>query len=46
VLGGKTGRKVTVELTLGTLLIEWSETDNRVYMTGPAEIVFSGVWNG
>ena len=46
VLGGKTGRKVTVELTLGTLLIDWSETDNRVYMTGPAEIVFSGVWNG
>ena len=46
VLGGKTGRKVTVELTLGTLLIEWTEADNRVYMTGPAEIVFSGVWNG
>ena len=45
VLGGKTGRKVTVELTLGTLLIEWSEADNHVYMTGPATLVFSGVWN-
>ena len=44
-LGGKTGRKVAVELALGTLLIEWSEEDNHVYMTGPAEIVFSGIWN-
>lgn len=45
VLSGKTGRNVDVEIALGTLHIEWSPTDNRVYMTGPAEIVFSGVWN-
>ncbi len=44
-LSGKTGRTVAVEIELGTLLIEWSEADNHVYMTGPAEIVFSGVWN-
>ena len=44
-LAGKTGRKVAVEIELGTLLIEWSEADNHVYMTGPAEIVFSGFWN-
>ena len=44
-LSGKTERRVTVELELGTLLVEWPETDDRVYMTGPAEIVFSGVWN-
>lgn len=44
-LAGKTGRKVAVEIELGTLLIEWSEADNHVYMTGPAEIVFSGVIN-
>lgn len=44
-LGGKTGRTVAVEIALGTLLIEWSEADNHVYMTGPAEIVFSGIWN-
>ena len=44
-LNDKTGRRVAVEIELGTLLIEWSETDNRVYMTGPAEIVFSGIWN-
>lgn len=44
-LNEKTGRNVAVEIELGTLLIEWSEADNHVYMTGPAEIVFSGVWN-
>ncbi len=45
VLAGKTGRTVSVEIALGALLIEWSPLDNHVYMTGPAEIVFAGVWN-
>ncbi len=45
VLNGKTGRNVAVEIALGTLQIEWNAADNHVYMTGPAEIVFSGVWN-
>ena len=26
----------------GTLQIEWSESDNHVYMTGPATFVFDG----
>ena len=43
-LSGKTGRNVAVEVALGTLQIEWSETSGSVFMTGPAEIVFSGVW--
>ncbi|HEY9735392.1 MAG TPA: diaminopimelate epimerase [Trichocoleus sp.] len=42
VLTGRCDRKATVELPGGPLLIEWSETDNRVYMTGPAEKVFAG----
>jgi len=42
VLNGKAERKVTMELTGGTLFIEWSETDNHVYMTGPATTVFEG----
>ncbi|MBQ3409135.1 MAG: diaminopimelate epimerase [Clostridia bacterium] len=42
-LNGYTDRKVTVELLGGNLNIEWSESDNHVYMTGPAEIVFEGV---
>ena len=45
VLNGRTGRSVDVEIQLGTLHIDWDATDNHVYMTGPAEIVFSGVWN-
>ncbi len=36
-----TGRKVTVHLLGGDLLIEWAE-NGRVYMTGPATEVFSG----
>lgn len=40
-LNGYTGRKVTVHLAAGDLYIEWAE-DNHVYMTGPAEEVFSG----
>ncbi|BAY48298.1 diaminopimelate epimerase [Scytonema sp. HK-05] len=42
VLTGKCERKATVELPGGPLLIEWSEIDQRVYMTGPAELVFTG----
>ena len=41
-LNGFTGRDVTVHLTGGDLLINWSEEDNHVYMTGPAVEVFSG----
>ena len=42
VLNGKTDRVVTVHLTGGDLEIEWRESDNHVYMTGPAVTVFSG----
>lgn len=37
-----TGRKVTVQLPGGDLLIEWRESDNRMMMTGPVAEVFSG----
>jgi diaminopimelate epimerase len=43
VLDGKADRSAVVSLKGGDLEIEWSETDNRVYMTGPAETVFRGV---
>jgi diaminopimelate epimerase len=42
VLNGKADRKATVHLPGGDLKIEWRASDNRVYMTGPAEEVFSG----
>jgi len=42
-LNGFTGRTVTVRLAAGDLLIEWAK-DDHVYMTGPAEEVFTGNW--
>ncbi|NEP17264.1 MAG: diaminopimelate epimerase [Leptolyngbya sp. SIO4C1] len=42
VLNGKCDRAATVELPGGPLQIDWSAADNHVYMTGPAEVVFSG----
>lgn len=43
VLTGNCDRLCRVELPGGCLTIEWSEQDNRLYMTGPAEAVFTGV---
>jgi len=45
-LNGKTARRVTGNLLGGALELEWNETDNHVYMTGPAVEVFSGEWHG
>lgn len=38
----KAGRASDIKMDGGTLHIEWSETDNHVYMTGPAAKVFEG----
>jgi diaminopimelate epimerase len=46
VLTGKTERSLLAHLPGGDLRLEWRESDNHVYMTGPATEVFSGVWNG
>ncbi len=46
VLLGKTQRKLLAHLPGGDLQLEWRETDNHVYMTGPATEVFSGEWPG
>jgi diaminopimelate epimerase len=43
VLNGLCDRAATLELPGGPLQIEWSATDNRVSMTGPATLVFKGV---
>ncbi|MEW6426188.1 MAG: diaminopimelate epimerase [Bacillota bacterium] len=40
-LNGLTEKTVRVHLPLGSLLIEWAP-DNHLYMTGPAEEVFTG----
>jgi diaminopimelate epimerase len=44
VLTGRTGRRILAHLPGGDLHLEWSETDNHVYKTGPATEVFSGEW--
>lgn len=44
VLTGRGGRAATVQLPGGALTIEWRESNNRVYMTGPVVEVFSGEW--
>ncbi|MBF0229852.1 MAG: diaminopimelate epimerase [Desulfamplus sp.] len=42
-LNGKAARKVKLHLKGGTLDIEWRESDNHVYKTGPANSVFKGI---
>ncbi len=44
VLTGRTERKLLAHLPGGDLQLEWRESDNHVYMTGPATEVFSGEW--
>lgn len=40
---GLTGRESDIEMDGGTLHIEWRESDNHIYMTGPAATAFEGV---
>ncbi|KAA1191177.1 MULTISPECIES: diaminopimelate epimerase [unclassified Paenibacillus] len=42
VLNGLTDRAAWISLKGGDLFIEWNEEDNHVYMTGPAEVAFTG----
>ncbi|MEM7555551.1 MAG: diaminopimelate epimerase [Cyanobacteria bacterium P01_A01_bin.84] len=42
VLTDKCDSKATVELPGGPLQIEWSQAEQKVYMTGPAELSFTG----
>ncbi|EOS39434.1 diaminopimelate epimerase [Lachnospiraceae bacterium 29-91] len=46
VLNGLTEEEVTVKLLGGELQIRWDREKDRVYMTGPAEVVFDGEWTG
>lgn len=42
VVAGLVERECKVTLPGGELLIEWRESDGKVYMTGPAELAFRG----
>jgi diaminopimelate epimerase len=46
VITGRAERRALIHLPGGDLQIEWRESDNNVYMTGPATEVFTGEWNG
>ncbi|SET46892.1 diaminopimelate epimerase [Paenibacillus sp. NFR01] len=45
VLNGLTDRSAVISLKGGDLFIEWNEADNHVYMTGPAQVVYTGTVN-
>lgn len=45
VLTGNSERKVRIHLLGGDLDLEWDETTNHIFMTGPAVEVFSGTVN-
>ena len=44
VLNNLTERIISTQLPGGELMVEWTG-DNKTYMTGPAEIVFTGLWD-
>ena len=43
VINGEAGKKSEIIMDGGSLIIEWNELTNRVYMTGPATKVFDGI---
>lgn len=45
ILNGKTKDEVKVHLLGGDLIIKWDRDTNHIYMTGPAEVVFDGVFS-
>jgi diaminopimelate epimerase len=44
VLTGRTDRKILAHLPGGDLTLDWSASDNNVYMTGPAVEIFTADW--
>lgn len=44
VLTGQSERQATVELLGGKLEIRWDEETGHIFMTGPAEFVFDGIY--
>lgn len=45
ILNGLGEDEMTIKLLGGDLQIQWDKEKDAVYMTGPAETVFEGVWN-
>jgi diaminopimelate epimerase len=45
VLSGILKRKVEIIFPSGSLFIHWNESDDHIYLTGPAQYVFEGVYH-
>ena len=43
-LNGRSERKIVMHLRGGDLKVSWDPKDDHVFITGPAEEVFSGEW--
>ena len=46
VLTKRSERQVLIHLSGGDLELQWDESNNHVYKTGPAVEVFDGIWRG
>ena len=45
-LAGRARGPIAVQSRGGALEAEWQAPDGEIYLTGPAEYVFAGTWNG
>jgi diaminopimelate epimerase len=45
VVNGFTDREVFAHLPGGTLFLQWDESDNHIWLTGPAAYVFTGTYD-
>ena len=45
VLNDLADRSVSIQLRGGTLAIEWEKDSDRVFLTGPAEEIYQGIYN-
>lgn len=45
VLNEKTDRSIEVKVLGGRILVDWDERTNHIFMTGPAETVFDGIFD-
>jgi len=45
VVNGFTDREVFAHLPGGNLFLQWEESDNRIWLTGPAAYVFTGTYD-
>ncbi len=45
VVNGFTDRELFARLKGGTIFLQWEESDNHIWVTGPGSYVFTGTWD-